>query len=165
MCQVCLSIPTFDNTGDVFLFKVPGQSVALPGLPSTLDTLISIGRLLEADFKLVFRPSKDAVSDDVDIAFFPRYGGTILTPCSRIIHMINDNYTWTCPFQPHCVSSNGVSLRPFQEIMVQPSSQAVCHTEEVLQRRFELDKTRRQEATNLHNCYGHPHNDALLKFV
>jgi hypothetical protein len=82
MCQVSLSIPTFDNTGAGFLFEVTGQSVALPGLPSTLDTLISIGRLLEAVFKLVFRLPKDAVSDDVDIAFFPRYGGTILTPCS-----------------------------------------------------------------------------------
>jgi hypothetical protein len=79
--------------------------------------------------------------------------------------MIYDNYTWTLTVQPHCVSSNGVSLRPFQEIMVQPSSQAARHTEEVLQRCFELDKTRRQEATNLHNCYGHPHNAALLKVV
>ncbi len=43
MRQVRLSIPTFDNTGAAFLFKVPGQAVALPGLPSTLDTLISIG--------------------------------------------------------------------------------------------------------------------------
>jgi hypothetical protein len=132
MCQVCLSIPTFDNTGTVFLFEVPGQSVALPGLPSTFDTLISIGRLLEASFKLVFRLPKDAVSDDVEITFFPRYGDTILTPCSRIIHMIYDNHTWTLPVQPHCVSSNGVSLRPFQEIMMQPSSQSGRH-EEVLQ--------------------------------
>ena len=77
------------------------QTVALPGLPSTLDTLISIGRLLEAGFKLVFRLPKDAVSDDNNIALFPRYGDTILTPCSRIIHMIYDNYTWTLPVQPH----------------------------------------------------------------
>ena len=33
--------------------------------------------------------------------------------------------------------------------MLQPSSQAARHTEEVLQRHFELDKTRRQQATNL----------------
>jgi hypothetical protein len=70
--------------------------------------------------------------------------------------MIYDNYTWTLPVQPHFMSSNGVSLRPFQEIMVQPSSQAARHTEEVLNRRFELDKTRHQETTNLHNCYSHP---------
>jgi hypothetical protein len=95
MCQVRLSIPIFDNTGTVFLFEVSGQVVALPGLPSTLDTLISTGRLLETGFKLVFRLRKDAVSDDVDNVLFPRYGGTILTPCSRIIHMIYDNYTWT----------------------------------------------------------------------
>ena len=116
MRQVRLSVPTFDNTGSSFLFEVPGQAVALPGLPSTLDTLISIGRLLEAVHKLVFRLPRDDVSDDVDIALFPRYGGTILTPCSRIIHMIYDNYTWTLPVQPHCVSSVDVSLRPFQEI-------------------------------------------------
>ncbi len=66
--QVCLSVPTFDNTGASFLLQVPGQAVALPGLPSTLDTLISIGRLLEAGFKLVFRLPRDASSDDVDIA-------------------------------------------------------------------------------------------------
>jgi hypothetical protein len=58
--------------------------------------------------------------------------------------MIYDNYTWTLPVQPHCVSSVDVSLRPFQEIMMQPSSQASRHTEEVVQGRFELDKTRRQ---------------------
>jgi hypothetical protein len=72
----------FAMTPATFLFEVSGQSVSLPGLPSTLDTLISIGRLLESDFKLVFRLPKDAVSDDVDIVFFPRYGGTIVTPCS-----------------------------------------------------------------------------------
>ena len=160
MRQVRLSIPTFDNTGAPFLFQVPGQAVALPGLSSTLDTLISIGRLFEAGFQLAFRLPKDAVSDDVDIALFPRYGGTIVTPCSRTIHMIYDNYTWTLPVQPHCVS-----VRPFQEILRQPSSQAARHTDEVLQRRFELDKLRHQQATNLHNSFGHPHNAALLKFV
>ncbi len=57
MRQVRLSVPTFDNTGASFIFEVSGQAVALPGLPSTLDTLISIGRLLEAGYKLVFRCS------------------------------------------------------------------------------------------------------------
>jgi hypothetical protein len=67
---VCFSIPTFDNNGVVYLFEVPGQTVALPGLPSTLDTLISIGRLLEAGYKLLFRLPRDTTSDDVDIASF-----------------------------------------------------------------------------------------------
>jgi hypothetical protein len=70
MRQVRLSVPTFDNTGSSFLFEVPGQAVALPGLPSTLDTLISRGRLLEAGYKLLFRLPRDTTSDDVDIASF-----------------------------------------------------------------------------------------------
>ena len=62
--------------------------------------------------------------------------------------MIYDNYTWTLPVQPHCSPSGSLSddasLRPFQEIMLQPSFQDARHTEEVVQGRFELDKTRRQ---------------------
>lgn len=61
--------------------------------------------------------------------------------------MIYDNYTWTLPLEPHFESSAHASLRPFQEIMLQPSSQAARHTDEVLQRRFEIDKGRRQQAT------------------
>ena len=59
MRQVCLSVPTFDDTGGSFLFEVSG--VVLPGLPSTLNTLISIGRLLKTVYKLVFRLPRDAV--------------------------------------------------------------------------------------------------------
>ena len=160
-----MTVPTFDITGAALQFDVPGQAVALPGLPSTLDSLISVGRLFEAGYKIDFRLPTDAFTDNVDLEFFPRYGGTIVTPSSRIIHMIYENYTWTLPVEPHFVSSVAVSLRPFKEILRQPSSQDARHNDEVLQRRFELDKARRQQATNLHNSFGHPHNAALLKFV
>jgi hypothetical protein len=73
--------------------------------------------------------------------------------------------TWTLPVEPHFVSSVDASLRPFQEIMMQPFSQEARHNDEILQRCFELDKRRRQQDTNLHNAYGHPHNSSLLKFV
>ena len=78
--------------------------------------------------------SDDAFMDNVDLDLFPRYGATITTPSSHIIHMIYDNYTWTLPVESHFVSSVDVSLRPFQEIMFQPSSQEVRHN-------FEPDKT------------------------
>jgi hypothetical protein len=97
--------PTFDITGAPLHFEVPGQAVALPCLPSTLDSLISVGRLFEAGYKLDFRLPADAITDNVDLDIFPRYGGTIVTPSSRIIHMIYDNYTWTLPVEPHFVSS------------------------------------------------------------
>jgi hypothetical protein len=47
--------------------------------------------------------------------------------------MIYDNYTWTLPVDPHFVSCVDVSLRPFREINVQPSSQEARHNDEVLQ--------------------------------
>ena len=165
MREVRMTVPTFDITGAPLHFDVPGQAVALPGLPSTLDSLISVGRLFEAGYKIDFRLPTDAFTDNVDLEFFPRYGGTIVTPSSRIVHMIYENYTWTLPVEPHFVSSVAASLRPFKEILRQPSSQDARHNDEVLQRCFELDKARRQQATNLHNSFGHPHNAALLKFV
>jgi len=160
MREIRMIVPTFDITDDPLHFDVPGQAVALPGLPSTLDSLISVGRLFEAGYKLDFRLPVDAITDNVDLDIFPRYGGTIVTPSSRIIHMIYENYTWTLPVEPHFVSSVAASLRPFKEIMRQPSSQDARHNDEVLQRCFELDKTRRHQATNLHNSFGHPHNAA-----
>ncbi len=71
--------------------------------------------------------------DTVNLDLFPRYGDTIVTPSSRIIHMIYHNYTWTLPVDPHFVSCVDASLRPFQEIMMQPSSQEARHNDEVLQ--------------------------------
>jgi hypothetical protein len=165
MREVRMAVPTFDITGAPLHFDVSGQAVALPGLPSTLDSLISVGRLFESGYKIDFRLPTDAFTDNVDLDIFPRYGVTIVTPSSRIIHMIYENYTWTLPVEPHFVSSVAASLRPFKEIMRQPSSQDARHNDEVLQRRFELDKARRQQATNLHNSFGRPHNAALLKFV
>jgi hypothetical protein len=165
MREVRMTVPTFDITDAPLHFEVPVQAVSLPDLPSPLDSLISVGRLLEVGYKLDFRLSDDAFTDNVDMDIFPRYGGTIVTPFSHTIHMIYDNYTWTLPVEPHFVSGVDASLRPFQEIMRQPSSSEARHNDEVLQRRFELDKTLRQQATNLYNSFGHPHHAALLKFV
>ena len=81
-----------------------GQPVALPGLPSTLNSLISVGRLFEDGYKLDFRLSADAFADNVNLDLFPRNGDTIVTPSSLIIHMIYDNYTWTLPVEPHFVT-------------------------------------------------------------
>ena len=75
--------------------------------------------------------------------------------------MLYENFTWTLPGEPQA----GVSLRPFQQLLIHPSYEAACHTDEVLQRRFEIEQRRKQEVTNLHNAFGHPHNAALLTFV
>jgi hypothetical protein len=48
MREVRMTVPTFDITGAPLRFEVPVQAVALPGLPSNLDSLLSVGRLLEA---------------------------------------------------------------------------------------------------------------------
>ncbi len=143
-----MTVPTFDITGAPLHFDVPVQAVARPGLLSTLDSLISVGRLFEAGYKIDFRLPTDAFTDDVDLDIFPRYGGTIVTSSSRIIHMIYENYTWTLPVEPHFVSSVAASLRPFKEILWQPSSQESRHNDEVLQRRFELDKAHREQLIN-----------------
>jgi hypothetical protein len=122
MWEVLMTVPTFDITGAPLHFEVSCQVVILSVLPSTLDSLISVGRLLQTGYKLDFRLPTDPFPDNVDIDIFPRYGGTIVTPFSRIMHMIYDNYTWTLPAEPHFVSCFDETLRPFQEIMRQPSS-------------------------------------------
>ena len=120
-----------------------------------------MGRLLEAGYQIAFRLPTDATLDNVDIHSFPQYVGKIITPSSRTIHMLYENFTWTLPGEPEA----DVSLRPFQELLVHPSYETACHTDEVLQRRFEIEQRRKQQVTNLHNAFGHPHNAALLTFV
>ena len=50
-----MSVSTYDVTGDSLLFEVTDQAVALPGLPSRSDSLISVGCLLEAGYQITFR--------------------------------------------------------------------------------------------------------------
>jgi hypothetical protein len=84
----------------------------------------------------------------LSIPTFDITGASVLFEVScQAVALPYDNYTETLPLQPHFESSEHASLRPFQEIMLQPSSQAARHTDEVLQRRFEIDKGRRQQAT------------------
>ena len=75
--------------------------------------------------------------------------------------MLYENFTWTQSGEPQA----DVSLHPFQQLLVHPSYEVACHTDEVLHRRFEIEQRRKQEVTNLHNAFGHPHNAVLLTFV
>jgi hypothetical protein len=55
MNEMRMSVPTYDIAGDSILFDAPGQAVGLPGSPSSSDSLISVGRLLEAGYQIAFR--------------------------------------------------------------------------------------------------------------
>ena len=64
---------TFDVYGKPLLFVMPGRSVFEKSLS---DSLISVGRLLEAGFKVVFRIPSDVTHDRFDLVSFTFYGGT-----------------------------------------------------------------------------------------
>ena len=70
MREVCTTVPVFYITGASLPFEVSGQSVALPDLPSTLDSLISVGRLFEDCYKLDFRLPVVAFVDNVNLDLF-----------------------------------------------------------------------------------------------
>jgi hypothetical protein len=69
-----MTVPTFDITVAPLHFEVSVQVVVLPGLPSTLDSLISVGLLLEPGYKPDFRLPADDFTDNVNVDIFPRYG-------------------------------------------------------------------------------------------
>jgi hypothetical protein len=67
MWAIRMGCATFDVYGKPIFFVIHGRSVFEKSLA---DSLISVGRLLEAGFKAAFRTPSDASHDGFDIVSF-----------------------------------------------------------------------------------------------
>ena len=73
MRTIRMGCATFDVYGKPLLFVMPGRSVFEKSLS---DSLISVGRLLETEFKVVLGVPSDVTHDRFDLVSFTFYGGT-----------------------------------------------------------------------------------------
>ena len=166
MKGVLMGAETRDMDDVPLLLVVPDVSVSDPLLS---DSLISVGRLMEAGFKVLFRVPCEAHLDGFLPSRYPKYGGKITTPQGRVIIMDYESHTWRLP--PPLISKtaplkatpifNSFSLL---ENMGEEATDANDHCgrkSEADQRKFELMLSREKEVQVLHESHGHPHNKAL----
>ena len=97
---------TRDIDNVALLLVVPDISVSDPLLS---DSLISVGRLMEAGFKVLFLIPCEAHLDGFTRSRYPKYGGKITTPQGRVIIMDYESHTWRLP--PPLISKT-VILKP-----------------------------------------------------
>jgi len=87
-----------DDHGVPYVFVIPDVLVFDPGMS---NSLVSAGRLMEADYRVIFRILSNADSDGFPSAQFPLYGGSVTTPDgSTVIIMEYVNHTWRLPKVP-----------------------------------------------------------------
>ena len=105
---------TRDIDDVALLLVIPDISVSDPLLS---DSLISVGRLMEAGFKVLFRVPCEAHLDGFTQSRYPKYGGKITTPQGRVIIMDYESHTWCLPppLIPQTATSKAapVFLTPF----------------------------------------------------
>ena len=82
MPGILMGTETVDQYGKHHVLVVPDVSVFDPDMS---DSLISAGRLMEADYNVIFRLPSNAVSDGFSSKRFPLYGGTVTTPDSSTV--------------------------------------------------------------------------------
>ena len=105
MRGILMGCETVDYHGKPVTLIVPDESVHDPSL---CDSLLSAGRLMEANFKIQFRLPSDAISDGFSLTDFPSYGGTIVTPAPHncTIVMEYNQHTWRIPPAPRVQRSS-----------------------------------------------------------
>ena len=64
MSSIIIGRETVDNDGKFLLLDIPGDSVSRPGLE---ESFTSVRALKESGFNVVFRISKEAILDGVDL--------------------------------------------------------------------------------------------------
>jgi len=77
MTGILMGAETRDSHGKPFVLVVPDVSVYDPAMS---DSLIPMGRLVEAGFTVNHRIPSQAKEDGFSLNQFPLYGGTIATP-------------------------------------------------------------------------------------
>jgi len=120
MTGILMGAKTQDSHGQPFVSVVPDVSVYDPAMS---DSLIPVGRLIEAGFTVNHRIPSQANEHGFSLTAFPLYGGTITTPDGEtIIVMEYAQHTWRHPLPsnqhvakpklpPRATSENFVDLR------------------------------------------------------
>ena len=173
MPGIVMGCETRDITGKVLTIIVPDESVSDASLT---DSLIPVGRLKEAGFKVIFRIPSEAPDDGVSLTAYPTYGGFITTPApqSHTIYMEYVDHTWRLPLptSPARSTASPVStLNAFSVLATKPEAHTLSPSandepatrSDADQRRFELMCKRQQEAAVLHEAHGHRNPTSLVR--
>jgi len=95
MTGILMGAETQDSHRKPFVSFVPDVSVYDPAMS---DSLIAVGRLIEAGFTVNYRIPSQANEDGFSLKAFPLYGGTITTPDDKTIIVIEyAQHTWHLP--------------------------------------------------------------------
>jgi len=92
MTGILMGTETQDSHGKPFVLVVPDVSVYDPDMS---DSLIPVGRLIEAGFSVNHGIPSQANEDEFSLKAVPLYGGTIMTPDDKTtIVMEYAHHTW-----------------------------------------------------------------------
>jgi len=95
MTGILMGAETQDSHGKPFVLVIPDVSVYDPAMS---DSLIPVGRLIEAGFPVNHRIPSQANEDGFSLKAVPLYGGTITTPDGKTtIVMEYAQHTWRLP--------------------------------------------------------------------
>ena len=95
MTGILMGAETQDSHGKPFVLVVPDVPVYDPAMS---DSLIPVGRLIEAGFTINHRITSQANEDGFSLKTIMLYGGTITTPDGKtIIVMEYAQHTWHLP--------------------------------------------------------------------
>jgi len=131
MTDILMGAETQDSHGKPFVLVVPDVSVYDSAMS---DSLIPVGRLIEAGFTVHHRIPSQATEDGFSLKTFPLYSGTITTPDRKtIIVMGYAQHTWRHPLPsnkrfskqkmlPSATSENFVDLRSTCRSFIDPSN-------------------------------------------
>jgi len=130
MTGILMGAETQDSHGKPFVLVVPDVFVYDPAMS---DSLIPVGRLIEAGFSVNYRIPSEANENGFSLKAIPLYGGTITTPDDKtIIVMKYAQHTWRLPLPsnkrfskpkllPRATSENFVDLRSTGSSFINPS--------------------------------------------
>ena len=104
MTGILMCAETQDSNGKPFVLVVPDVIMYDPAMS---DSLIPVGRLIEAGFTVNHRIPSQANEDGFPLKAVPLYGCTITTPdCKTIIVMEYAQHTWHLPLPSNKRVSN-----------------------------------------------------------
>jgi len=81
MTGILMGAEIQDSHGNPSVLVVPDISVYDPAMS---DSLIPVGRLIEAGFTVIYRIPSQAKEDGLSLKNVPLYGGTVTTPDGKM---------------------------------------------------------------------------------
>ena len=135
MTGILMGAETQDSHGKPFVLVVPDVIMYDPAMS---DSLIPVGRLIEAGFSVNHRIPSQANEDGFSLKAVPLYGGTITTPDGKtMIVMEYAQHTWRLPLPsnkrvskpkmpPRATSEIFVDLRSAGSSFIDPTIHSTC---------------------------------------